>query len=85
MYWITCEIKLHDIFQVRLPRTNTYLSEGRNSWECQDCQVRTTATAGAILDTTKLPLTRWVMAMYLLTEAKNNITVLELMRHLVAK
>ena len=31
---------------------------------------------------TKLPLTRWFLALYLLTQSKTNMAVLELMRHL---
>lgn len=39
-------------------------------------------TAGTIFQATKLPLTRWFLAMHLLTQAKNNVSALELKRHL---
>jgi hypothetical protein len=39
-------------------------------------------TSGTILENTKLPLTVWFLAMHLLTQAKNNVAGLELMRHL---
>jgi hypothetical protein len=38
--------------------------------------------AGTIFAATKLPLTVWFLAMHLLTQAKNNVAALELMRHL---
>ena len=38
--------------------------------------------SGTIFEATKLPLTRWFLAMHLLTQAKNNVSALELKRHL---
>ena len=35
-----------------------------------------------IFEATKLPLSRWFLAMHLLTRSKNNVAALELMRHL---
>ena len=46
------------------------------------CRYQTTVAAGTIFQATKLPLTRWFLAMHLLTQAKNNVAALELMRHL---
>ena len=51
-------------------------------WQCQACRYQTTVTAGTIFQATKLPLTLWFLAMHLLTQAKNNVAALELMRHL---
>ncbi|MEP6588670.1 MAG: IS1595 family transposase [Polaromonas sp.] len=51
-------------------------------WQCSDCREQTTATCGTIFQATKLPLTRWFLAMHLLTQAKNNVSALELKRHL---
>jgi hypothetical protein len=34
-----------------------------------------------LLEAAKLPLTLWFLAMHLLTQAKNNISALELKRH----
>jgi hypothetical protein len=39
-------------------------------------------TSGTIFAYTKLPLTTWLLAMYLMTQQKNGISALELMRHL---
>jgi len=61
---------------------STFVREGRQHWQCQACRYQTTATAGTIFEATKLPLTLWFLAMHLLTQAKNNVSALELMRHL---
>jgi hypothetical protein len=41
-------------------------------------------TVGTIFQATQLPLTTWFLAMSLLTQAKNKVSALELMRHLGA-
>ncbi|MCU7895176.1 MAG: IS1595 family transposase [Candidatus Thiodiazotropha sp. (ex Lucinoma aequizonata)] len=41
-----------------------------------------TLTSGTIFDDTKLPLTTWFLSMFLVTQTKNGISALELMRHL---
>ena len=56
--------------------------KGRAYWQCRDCRHQTTVMAGTIFAATKLPLTVWFLAMHLLTQAKNNVSALELMRHL---
>jgi hypothetical protein len=38
--------------------------------------------SGTIFESTKLALPRWFLAMHLLTQSKNNVAALELMRHL---
>lgn len=44
------------------------------------CRHQTTVTAATIVDSPKLPLTTWFLAMYLFTHAKNNVSALELTR-----
>jgi ribosomal protein L37AE/L43A len=63
-------------------RHSTFVREGRNYWQCYRCRHQTTVTAGTIFDATKLPLTCWFVAMHLMTQAKNNVSALELKRHL---
>jgi len=41
-------------------------------------------TAGTIFASTKLALTTWFLAMFLLTQQKNGVSALELKRHLSA-
>ena len=61
---------------------STFIHDGRQHWQCQACRYQTTVTAGTIFQATKLPLTLWFLAMHLLTQAKNKVAALELMRHL---
>lgn len=63
-------------------RHSTFVREGRSYWQCYRCRHQTTVTAGTIFDATKLPLTCWFVAMHLMTQAKNNVSALELKRHL---
>lgn len=67
-----CRCRLH----------TTFRRAGRGVWQCKRCPHQTTVTAGTIFDSTKLPLTVWFLAMHLLTQAKNNVSALELMRQL---
>jgi hypothetical protein len=48
--------------------------------QCNPWRHQTTATAGTIFDSTKLPLAKWFHAIYLITHAKNGISGLELKR-----
>ena len=50
--------------------------------QCGECRHQCSLICGTIFASTKLPLTRWFLAMHLLTQAKNNVAALELMRHL---
>jgi hypothetical protein len=63
-------------------RHSVFERGGRKYWQCGHCRGQTTLTAGTIFQATKLPLTVWFLAMHLLTQAKNNVSALELMRHL---
>ena len=50
------------------------------TFRCNACREQTTLTSGTIFHSTKLPLQRWFQAMYFLTQTKNNVSALELMR-----
>lgn len=50
--------------------------------QCSACHFQCSVIAGTIFESTKLPLTIWFLAMHLLTQAKTNISMLELSRHL---
>ena len=60
----------------------TFRREGRLYWQCAGCQYQCSVTSGTVFEATKLPLTRWFLAMQLLTQAKNNVSALELTRQL---
>ena len=60
----------------------SFLREGRRYWQCTTCRHQCSVISGTIFESTKLPLTRWFVAMHLLTQSKNNVSALELKRHL---
>lgn len=63
-------------------RHSTFLRDGLRYCQCSACREQTTVTSGTVFQATKLPLTSWFLAMHLLTQAKNNVSALELKRHL---
>ena len=52
------------------------------TFQCHRCHRQTTLTSGTVFESTKLPLRTWFLAMYLLTQSKNNVAALELRRML---
>ena len=54
-------------------------------YQCRTCGHQATLTAGTIMQATKLPLTTWLLAFYLIGQAKTGISSLELSRHLCVK
>jgi transposase-like protein len=65
---------------------------GRHGWcaprrlfQCSSCQHQTSVRAGTIFQASKLPLSKWFLAIYLITQSKNDIAALELMRQLDVK
>jgi transposase-like protein len=51
-------------------------------WQCGDCGYQCSLIAGTMFEASKLPLGRWFLALQLLTQAKNNVSALELKRAL---
>jgi len=54
----------------------------RHLYQCNACRRQTSLTAGTIFDSTKVPLTTWFRAMYLVTQTKQGISSIELGRRL---
>src|ERR1700675_1239689 len=67
-----CDGKQHSTFR---RQTLLYL-------QCSSCRYQCSVISGTIFESTKLALTRWFLAMHLLTQSKNNVSALELKRHL---
>ena len=61
---------------------STFRRQGRLYWQCAGCPRQCSAISGTVFESTKLPLTRWFMAMQLLTQSKNNVSALELERQI---
>jgi transposase-like protein len=55
---------------------------GRQLWECVICGYQSSSIVGTVFEHTKLPLTVWFLALYLLTQSKNGISAMALMRQL---
>ena len=54
----------------------------RALYQCNACRRQTSLTAGTIFAATKVPLTTWFRAMYLITQTKQGISSIELGRRL---
>lgn len=52
------------------------------TWECADCGKQTSVTAGTVMHHSKLPLTAWFWAAYLMATHSNGISALQLQRQL---
>lgn len=51
-------------------------------YQCCDCRHQASLIAGTVMASSKLGLRKWFQAAYVLSQAKNNVSALELMRHL---
>ena len=54
----------------------------RKLFQCNGCRHQTSLTAGSMLEHTKLPLTTWFLAIYLISQAKTGLSALALKRQL---
>ena len=55
---------------------------GRLYFQCSACRYQCSLLSGTVFESSKLPLPTWFLAMHLMTQAKNNVSALELKRHL---
>jgi transposase-like protein len=54
----------------------------RPVYQCYRCHRQTSVTSGTLFEGIKPPLRTWFLGMYLLTQSKNGVAALELMRQL---
>jgi transposase-like protein len=54
----------------------------RKLFQCQSCRHQTSLTAGTLMDSTKLPLRTWFLAIFLISQDKTGLSSLALMRQL---
>ncbi|AHE98511.1 IS1595-like element ISTni3 family transposase [Thioalkalivibrio paradoxus] len=57
-------------------------SSPRKVFQCNACRHQASLIAGTVMQGTKLPLTTWFLAIYLVSQAKTGIASLALKRHL---
>jgi transposase-like protein len=55
---------------------------GRKVFQCSCCRHQTSLIAGTVFQGTKLPLTTWFLAIYLISQAKTGLSSLSLKRQL---
>src|SRR5690554_4131780 len=79
------------VFKLRWPEgfrcpecgNSTYcMLKSRALFQCHRCHHQTSLTARTIFDKTKLPLTTWFLAIYLLTQSKTGLSAMALSRQL---
>jgi len=51
-------------------------------WKCKDCRKQFSVTVGTVFERSKIPLTKWLMAAYLLCSSKKGISAHQLHRTL---
>ena len=51
-------------------------------FQCSACRYQCSLVSGTIFESSKVALTKWFLAMHLMTQAKNSVSALELKRHL---
>jgi len=62
--------------------THHCLLKTNKLYQCNRCHHQTSLTSGTIFADTKLPLTTWFLALFLVTQTRNGISALELKRML---
>jgi ribosomal protein L37AE/L43A len=60
----------------------SFLRGGLPYWQCAACDHQCSLISGTVFESSKLGLSRWFLAMQLLTQSKNSVSALELMRQL---
>ena len=61
--------------------SSEFRRQGRLYFQCCGCRYQCSLVCGTIFESSKLPLPKWFLAMHLMTQAKNNVSALELTRH----
>ena len=59
-----------------------WVLERRHLWECSDCQLQTSVTAGTVMHGTRTPLRVWFWASYLVSTHQPGISAKQLQRQL---
>lgn len=79
------------LFKLRWPkgyvcpkcRHNSYYAiKNRHLFQCRRCRHQASLTSGTIFASSKLPLTTWFLAIYLITQAKEGMSALSMRRFL---
>src|SRR5271156_881505 len=65
-------------------KTRTGQKTYRRLWRCRDkdCRKQFSVLIGTIFESSKVPVSKWLLAMWLMGAGKNGVSALELQRHL---
>lgn len=69
----------------RCESKNAARIESRKQWECGECGYQYSVTAGTVFHDSHLPLWKWFLAIYLVTESKKGISAKQMQRILGTK
>lgn len=72
-----CESK---IFYEKTPKRYGKHAPRKGLYRCGDCKSNYSVTVGTVMEGTRIPLAKWVMAIFLISAAKKGISALQLKR-----
>lgn len=77
-------VRQHYFLQPRTPDryTRTGHATPRRVWKCADCRKQFSVLVGTIFEGSKIPLSKWLLAIHMLCAAKNGVASTELARNL---
>jgi transposase-like protein len=62
--------------------TRTGKTTFRRLWRCRHCKKQFSVLVGTIFESSKVPVSKWLLAIWLFNAGKNGVSALELQRHL---
>lgn len=63
-------------------KTRTGKTTYRRVWKCADCRKQFSVLVGTIFEDSRIPLSKWLLAIHMMCAAKNGVSALELQRTL---
>lgn len=63
-------------------KTRTGATTYRRLWRCRDCKKQFSVLVGTIFESSKVPVSKWLLAMWLFNAGKSGVSALEVQRHL---
>lgn len=64
-------------------KTRTGTTTCRRLWRCRYCRKQFSVLVGTVFESSKVPVSKWLLAMWLFSASKNGVSTLELQRRLV--
>jgi DNA-directed RNA polymerase subunit RPC12/RpoP len=61
---------------------NHYWKKDKEQYECKECGFRTTLRSGTIMEKSRLPYRYWFISLFILIEAKEKLSILEIQKSL---